>query len=248
MKLRNSTCDKRLLGIFQNGSIQLLCIDLPWVPGLAPPMAHLQEAISLEFLNTPSVPPQVHWFNDFRFSMCLSGSSQLFRHLHKCYRVARAGLKPFPFALNCPQSRTEGCRQLDWSDAVLPVTSARRHYCGLQVCNWTEQLHFSSWSRSRTHPWTLYPGLWLCRMAEQQDFPLALQDFSRGKNPVNSRENPVSSLPTRPTRPRAPPPPPPPPPGPPMLRVPHMAATSWFLVNSLMYVHDLHSGSWPAER
>ena len=102
MKLRNSTCDKRLLGIFQNGSIQLLCIDLPWVPGLAPPMAHVQEAISLEFFNTPSVPPQVHWFNDFRFSMCLSGSSQLFRHLHKCYRVARAGLQPFHFALNLP--------------------------------------------------------------------------------------------------------------------------------------------------
>ena len=35
---------------------------------------------------------------------------------------------------------------------------------GLQVCNPTELLHFSSWSWSLTHPWILWPALWLCGM------------------------------------------------------------------------------------
>ena len=50
--LRRSAGDKSLLGI--------LCIDLPLDPiGLAPPMAHVQEATSLEFFSALLLPPLV---------------------------------------------------------------------------------------------------------------------------------------------------------------------------------------------
>ena len=62
MKLRNSAGDKSLLGIFQNGSILLLCLDRPLDPiGIAPPMAYVQEAIPFDFFGAPLLPPLFWW-------------------------------------------------------------------------------------------------------------------------------------------------------------------------------------------
>ena len=36
---------------------------------------------------------------------------------------------------SCPQSRTGGCPQLHWADAISPNTNALWHYSGLLVCN-----------------------------------------------------------------------------------------------------------------
>ena len=75
MKHRNSIGDKRLLGMFQNGCVKLLCIDLPWILSAQ----HLQTFETL-FL-------WIFWsffaallFADIWFRNCLS--SQLFLHLH----------------------------------------------------------------------------------------------------------------------------------------------------------------------
>ena len=88
-----------------------------------------------------------------------------------CNRAGQARLQLFPFALNLP-SVTDWGLPSAWLNRCCFASdhctkTPQWNLSGLQVCNRTEQLHLSSWRRSRTHPWTLYPGLWLCRMARK---------------------------------------------------------------------------------
>ena len=122
MKLSNSTGHKSLLGMFQNGSIQLLCIYLPWIPSAFPFALNLPPVMDWELAST--------WLNSCSFT-------------------------------------SDHCtKTLQW----------------VASCNQTEQLHFSSWCRSHTHPWTLYRCLWLCGTIWTTGFSLCFAIFFQKKS------------------------------------------------------------------